>query len=125
VYSKTREDRLRGSSCAARIWERGPTCNLGLFPTLRQRGDRETAPLGRMILAVDEIDNSHSVTLEIGYEFVRDAEPQLGRGGGYKRVRDAGAIAVGPAHAVETGERRSICGKTMQKIEGRWPPVMA
>jgi hypothetical protein len=77
-----------------------------------------------MILAVDETGGSPSVTLVTGYEFVRDAEPQLGGGGGYKRVRDAGAIAVGPAHAVESGERRSICGKTMQDIKGPWPPVM-
>jgi hypothetical protein len=63
-----------------------------------------------MILLVDESSNSHSVTLQSGYEFVRDAEPSLGGGGLYKRARDAGAIPDGPAHAVEPGEQRSICG---------------
>ncbi len=74
-----------------------------------------------MILSVDE----HSVKLVIGHEFVRDAQPGLGGGARFKRARDAGAIPVGPAHAVEQGERRSLCGKTMEKItDSPWPPVM-
>jgi hypothetical protein len=75
-----------------------------------------------MLLSVDETGSSHSGTLMTGYEFVRDAEPQLGSGARYKRVRDAGAIPVGFAHAVESGERHSICGRTMQTITGPWPP---
>ena len=77
-----------------------------------------------MIFSVDESDNLRSVTLVTGYEFVRDAEPRLGRGGLYKRARDAGAIPVGPAHAVRSGEQESICQKMMPKIEGSWPPGM-
>jgi hypothetical protein len=76
-----------------------------------------------MILSVDEFDSSRSVTLVTGYEFVRDAEPGLGRGGAYKRSRDAGAIRSGVAHAVESGKQHSICGKPMQDFNGPpWPP---
>ncbi len=75
-------------------------------------------------LTVDETPSSNPGTLVSGYEFVRDAEPQLGRGGLYKRVSDAGAIPVGPAHAVESGERLSICGRTMRTTTGPWPPGM-
>jgi hypothetical protein len=78
-----------------------------------------------MILSVEEFDNSRSMTLVTGYEFVQDAEPQLGSARLYKRARDASTIALGTAHAVESGgELRSICGKMMQKTFGPWPPVM-
>ena len=76
-------------------------------------------------MSVDESNNSHPITLVIGYEFTRDAEPGLAGGARFKRARDADMMAVGPAHAVESGERRSICGKIMEKIiTNPWPPVM-
>jgi hypothetical protein len=72
------------------------------------------------------VDNSRSVPLVVGYEFMRDAQPAPSRGARFKRTRDAGAIPVGPAHAVEPGERRSICGKIMESppTGNPWPPVM-
>jgi hypothetical protein len=74
-----------------------------------------------MISPVDETGGPALVT---GYEFVQDAEPGLGRGGRFKSVQDAGAVAVGLAHAVESGKERSVCGRTMQMITGPWPPVI-
>jgi hypothetical protein len=73
------------------------------------------------------VDNLPSGTLQTGYEFVRDAPPRLGTGRAYALARDAALIPYGPAHAVEPGEQRSVCGRTMAKIEtsSSWPPVMA
>ena len=75
-----------------------------------------------MISSVDETGNSQSMTLVTGYESVRYAEPQLGRGALYQRARDA--LPDGPAHAVVPGERHSVCGKMMRTITGPWPPGM-
>jgi hypothetical protein len=98
---------------------------LGCVGSSHREDHRPPSGLASMIMSVDESNNLHPITLVIGYEFVRDAQPSLGGGGRFKRARDAGVIPDGPAHAVESGERRSICGKTMERIiDNPWPPVM-
>jgi hypothetical protein len=63
------------------------------------------------------------VTYLVAYTAWRDRTPGS-RGGGFKRVADANALPVGPAHAVEEGSDVALCGTYVgsQPERREWPP---
>ena len=82
---------------------------------------RKTRSGPRSMSAVDESDDARAVTLMRGYEAEQNSSQRAVGRGRFRRASDL--IPAGDAHAVDPGERRfALCGKTMVRVEGLWPP---
>lgn len=66
------------------------------------------------------------VTLLVAYTGWHDRTPGRRAGSTFKRLADANAVSIGPAHAVEEGSDVALCSVQVgpQPRRQEWPPGM-